>query len=324
MMKKLYVISIMMLALPFIGKAQVYIQSTMFNFNKFVYNPASAGASGATNITSMFRAQWRSMPGAPTTFTLGCDAPIAKIRGAVGGYLINDKLGYLASTGANLGYAFRMALGDPEEESTPTLSIGAQVGVLQKSLNGNIILDQTGGIDPLITQGNFSASAIVPNLGAGIYFNGPSDKYYVGVSAQDLLEPSLKGLLLSTATVKARVPRSFYVMGGYTFNLNDRMSLQPNMMIKTDGRATQLDINTMLNVKPIVIGLGYRGLANASDLMGIVGFTISDRMFFGYSYDYALSGIQAGRDVHTHELVLSYRFPNITKENTKIWNIFDK
>lgn len=324
MMKKLYAISILMLALPFMGNAQVYIQSTMFSFNKFVYNPASAGASGSTNITSMFRAQWRSIPGAPTTFTLGCDAPVAKIRGGIGGYLINDRLGYLATTGANLGYAFRMALGDAEDESTPTLSIGAQLGMLQKSLNGMIVLDQTGTPDPIITQGNFSSSALVPNLGAGIYFSGPSDKYYVGVSAQDLLEPSLNKLLLNSATVKARVPRSFYVMGGYTFNLNDRMSLQPNIMVKTDGRATQMDVNTLLNIKPIVVGLGYRGLSNTADLMGIAGFNISDRVFFGYSYDYALSGLQAGRDVHTHELIISYRFPNVTKANNKIWNIFDK
>lgn len=330
MMKKFYfACSFLFLALPFVADAQVYIQSTMFTFNKFVYNPAYAGASGYTQINSMFRAQWRNIPGAPTTFTVGADAPVAKIRGGVGGYFINDRLGYLATSGANVGYAFRTALGDPEDESTPTLAIGAQLGVLQKSLNGTIILDRNGLPDPIIPQGQFSQSTIVPNLGAGIYFSGPQDRYYAGASVQDILEPSLQGLVLATApNVKARVPRSYYVMGGYTFNLtNDRehnITLQPNVMFKTDGRASQFDVNALLNVKPIVVGVGYRGIGNAADLMGIAGFNVSDRFFFGYSYDYALSGLQASRDVHTHEVVLTYRFPQTENVRNKVINIFDK
>ncbi len=320
-MRKLYVLLTVLLILPFMSKGQVFVQNTMFPFNKFIYNPAAAGASGYTNITGMFRAQWRSIPGAPTLFTLGADAPIRQIRGGLGGYMISDKLGPLTTTGANLSYAFRFALGDPEDEKTPSLAIGAQAGFMQKNLNGFFVFDQQGGIDPIMGAGNYAASIFTPNLGAGVYFSGPNDKYYAGVSAQDLLEPSLQGLLMAGTVSKARVPRSYYAMGGYTFDFSDRVSLQPNVAFRTDGRTSQLDMNALVNIKPMVFGIAHRWKDSFS---GIAGFNVSDRFFFAYSYDYTLSGLNSSRDVHSHELILSYRFPRVERTGPVLENIFGK
>lgn len=320
MMKKLYFTLAMSIALPFAASAQVFIQNTMFPFNKFVYNPAAAGASGVTNITGMFRSQWLGVDGAPTLFTLGADAPVAKLRGAVGGYLINDKLGPLATTGVNVSYAFRFRLGD-DEDKDPTLAIGAQGGFLQKRLNGEFRFAPSQGVnDPIIPGGNYAASTGVPSLGAGIYLSGPKDNYYAGISVQDLLQPSLNSLLLTGAGTNVKVPRSIYAMGGYTFTFTDRISLQPNVGFRTDGRVSQLDINAMLNVKPMVFGLAHRWKDSFS---AIAGFNLYDRFFLAYSYDYTISGMNAARDIHSHEIVLSYKFPQVTKLGNKIKNIFE-
>lgn len=328
-MKKLYLAIAILTAIPVASFGQVFIQNTMFPMNKYVYNPASAAASGTSSITGMYRAQWVGIKGNPNLATLGGEMPLPKIKGAVGGYFISDRLGPLSTTGLNLSYAFRTSLGDPEEETTPTLSIGVNGGFTSKSLNGQFVPSDPQSssiVEPLLGQNNYNKSILAPSLGAGIYFSGPQDKYYVGISAQDLLEPSLKTLLIG-GTSTARVPRSYYVMGGYTFRITDRTSLQPNVAYRTDGRVSQLDVNLLCNIKPIVVGIGHRGIPGTKSndsFSGILGVNISDRFFIGYSYDYTTSKINAASDVHSHEMILSYRFPQVQKALNPWENVFQR
>ena len=319
MMKKLYLAIAILTAIPVASFGQVFVQNTMFPMNKYVYNPAAAAASGVTSITGMYRAQWVGIKGNPNLATLGAEAEIAQIKGAVGGYFISDRLGPLATTGLNLSYAFRTSLGDPEEESTPTLSIGVNGGFTSKALNSQFTPSTTNVGEPLLNgQNNYNQSIMAPSLGAGIYFSGNQDKYYVGASVQDLLEPSIKNLLAGNVST-ARVPRSYYVMGGYTFKVTERTSLQPNLAFRTDGRVSQLDLNVLANIKPIVVGLGYR--LNDS-FSGILGVNVSDRFFMGYSYDYTTSRLNAAGDVHSHEMILTYRFPSVERRGNILEDIF--
>lgn len=322
MMKKLYLAIAILTAIPVASFGQVFVQNTMFPMNKYVYNPAAAAANGTTSITGMYRAQWVGIKGNPTLATLGAEAQIPQIKGAVGGYFISDKLGPISTTGLNVSYAFRTALGDPEEENTPMLSIGVNGGFTSKAINGQFTPSAPGSgtvVEPLIGQANYQASILAPSLGAGIYFSGAQDKYYVGISAQDLLEPSIKNLFVGNVST-ARVPRSYYVMGGYTFKITERTSIQPNMSFRTDGRVSQLDMNVMANIKPIVIGVAHRWKDSFS---GILGVNISDRFFMGYSYDYTISRLNAAGDVHSHEVILTYRFPKVERTGNIIDNIFN-
>lgn len=321
MMKKLYLALAILTTIPVASFGQVFIQNTMFPMNKYVYNPAAAAASGTASITGMYRSQWTGIKGNPNLATLGGEIPMAQIKGAVGGYFISDRLGPLATTGLNLSYAFRTSLGDPEEETTPTLSIGVNGGFTSKALNGQFTPSNTNIGEPLLNgQNNYNKSIIAPSLGAGIYFSGPKDRYYIGVSAQDLLEPSIKGLLAGNIST-ARVPRSYYVMGGYTFKVTERTSIQPNVAYRTDGRVSQLDLNVLANIQPIVVGVGYR--LNDS-FSGILGVNVSDRFFMGYSYDYTTSKLNVSSDVHSHEVILTYRFPEVKRFGGQYDNILQK
>jgi len=324
-MKRLYLATFLALTMWCASaNAQSYIQNTMFMYNRVAFNPAAVGAGSQPQLTLLGRYQWVGLDGAPRLFTLSGDGKIDAIRGGLGGYVIGDRLGPLSTIGANVAYAFHLELGDGGEDSNaPTLQIGVQAGVLQKAINGTFVYsEQIFGPDPVIPSGDYTASAIVPSLGAGVYLNGPDQKYYVGISAHDLLEPSLEGLLQTDVGEVSNVPRTFYIMGGYRFDFNnDKLHLQPNFMARTDGASFQFDIGANMTIDPIVIGLSHRWQDSFS---GLVGFTISDRLFLAYSYDYTLSDLNANRDLHSHELVLSYRFSTGTKIPTQQLNVKDK
>lgn len=322
MMKKLLSFSALCLLVPALALGQTYVQTTMSTLNRFIYNPAAAGYNGGFNATSCFRSQWTGIDGHPTLFTLAAHAPVPKLRGGVGGYMIYDKLGPLSTLGANVSYAYKFALGGGD--MAPTLSVGAQVGFLQKALNAEWKYNSSIGIDPLVPLGNYSQSVMVPNLGAGLYLSVPGEdpgdvgtpveKAYVSLSAVDLLEPSISSLAQNPSASDARVPRSFYLMGGYRFFFNEKMSLQPNLIFKTDGISAQMDINAMMDVKPMFFGVGYRGIGAGrhSDAMyALVGANINTNFTMGYSYDFTVSALNAGRMVHSHELVVSYTIPKV-------------
>lgn len=309
------------------GYAQVFVQNTMYSFNRYLYNPAAAGITapanfeGGANLTLLGRLQWMGVDGGPNLFGAMFTAPLESISSGIGVYAIRDELGPLASTGLNVSYAFHMPLGD--EDTGPMLSIGAAGGLHQKSLNGNFIYNPQNGEDPLVPLGNFSNSTMVPNLSAGLYLTWPEDKFFVGISGHDLLEPDIEDLLLTSGVGQdSKIPRSFYVMSGYTFNVTSDLTLQPTTLIRTDGVSTQFDIsvNGVLN-DLFMFGVSHRWEDSFS---GMFGMRVSERSFIGYSYDYTTSGINANNDLNTHELILSYTFPGGGKNSPTIQNVQDK
>jgi type IX secretion system PorP/SprF family membrane protein len=88
--------------------AQQDPQYTMFMFNRFVQNPAYAGALQATNITGLGRAQWVGIPQAPNTTTASINGYSKALHGGLGAYLIGDRLGPLSTVGIKGAYAFHL------------------------------------------------------------------------------------------------------------------------------------------------------------------------------------------------------------------------
>ena len=298
-------------ALSLTASAQVFFQNTMYTYTRFMYNPAAAGMaqpgmeSGA-NFTLMGRQQWLGINGAPRTPAFSFHAPVEAIGGGVGATVGSDNLGPLSATWLDVAYAYHLKLGGSLQ-----LNIGASGGF--RSINIDATgwkYDQSGGIDPVVPT--VSRGVFIPSLNAGIYLsslgeNGREGNFFLGLSGQNLLEPSIEEVLDVIGVGPAsRQPRSFSVMGGYRFDLNDRMSIQPMVSLQTDGNGTpQTTATVFWNYKPVSFGVNYRAVDSES-IGAILGFHISDRMFFGYSYDYPLTALNGLSDLHTHELILSY------------------
>ena len=295
------------------AKAQVYFQNTMYGFNQFAYNPAAAGfgqlgMEKGMNLTLLGRQQWLGIPGAPRLSTMTFNAPVSTLGGGIGASLVVDQLGPLTSTGLDVAYAFQV-LGRGDGDGLK-LSIGVSGGFRQKALNGDWIYDTSNGQDPVLPGGR--SAAVVPSLNAGLYLTNSDGRFFVGLSGLNLLEPSLEGLLLEARGEESTDPRSFFLIGGYRFDIGDgtgQSTLTPTVMARTDGLfPPQVDVSLYWNYKPVVFGGGYRFFNDS--FSGMLGVNISDRTFVAYSYDYTMNALNAIGDVNTHEIIISYTFPS--------------
>ena len=149
--------------LSFEGWAQQDPQFSQYMFNSFYYNPAFAGSEGVTKITGLFRSQWLGYSptygdgGAPTTQIFSIHTPVPKLKGGVGGYVVNDKLGPLNNFEAQLSYAYAINVKDAK------LSFGLRAGALSGLSSHRSICRRGGRISaPILigTTGNWPEASI--------------------------------------------------------------------------------------------------------------------------------------------------------------------
>ena len=100
---------------------------------------------------------------------------------------------------------------------------------------------------------------------------------------------------------------SYYVTGGYVFDLSETTKLKPSVLLKaTNGAPLSFDIsaNFLFN-ETFWIGAGYRINENAEAIGGIADFQISKQMRIGYAYEYPISDLRPYTS-GTHEVLLMF------------------
>ncbi|MEI6488841.1 MAG: type IX secretion system membrane protein PorP/SprF [Bacteroidota bacterium] len=287
--------------------AQQDAQFSMNMFNRLDVNPAYAGTNKALCATLFYRQQWTNFPGAPKTGLLSVDYGNI-LHGGVGLTVAQDQLGFDKTFAAKLAYSFHLPLGPG------VLGLGLDAGMLQKSISGNFVAPDgttsaTGGTDMSIPWGG--AKSTTYDIGLGFYYS--TQKLYVGLSSSHLPEQSLTksgatSTTIGTSTLSYpwsydyKVARHYYVMAGYTFDLNQDFDLTPSILTKSDASSTQLDINLLAKWRKMVfVGASYR-LSDA--VVAIAGLEWKG-FRFGYSYDVTTSTIKKYSN-GTHEIMLGY------------------
>lgn len=283
----------------FCSFAQQDPQFSQNMWNKLQPNPGSAGASGGICATLLGRMQWVGFDGAPKSYLLNVDGYIAAIRGGIGLSVVSDNIGVNKGIAAKVSYAYQLNLG------TGKLGIGLDAGILQNSLDGGKLNPAQSGDNSIPTG---SSSALVPDFGFGLYYQIP-EKLYFGISSTHLVPGRMK-----YNNVNFKIARHYYLMAGYTYNVSQKFDLLPSVFIKTDGSATQFDVN--LNVmynKLVWLGASYR-LQDAVVAMAGVQWK---NFRLGYSYDFNTSKLKSYNG-GTHEIMLGYCFklekPAITQK----------
>ncbi len=283
--------------------AQQDAQFSMNMFNRLQVNPAYAGMNKALCATILYRQQWTSFPGAPTTGLVSIDyGQVA--HGGLGLTVDQDALGFDKTLKAKLAYSFHLPLGPG------TLGIGLDAGMIQKSLTGNFIAPDGGtsatpSNDQAIPWGGTSSTTY--DVGFGLYYQ--TQKMYVGLSSLHLPEQELtkKGTTQAqTWDFNYKVARHYYIMAGYTFQ-TQQWDITPSILAKSDASSTQFDINVLAKWNKMVFaGVSYR-LSDA--IVGIVGLekAINKKMNakFGYSYDLTMSNIKTYSN-GSHEIMLGF------------------
>ncbi|MCS7074021.1 MAG: PorP/SprF family type IX secretion system membrane protein, partial [Bacteroidia bacterium] len=222
--------------------AQQDPQFSMYMFNRQILNPAATAANGMINFTLAGRSQWVGIDGHPNTVTLTAGLPVKMLGGAIGASIMGDEIGPISTMSAKLAYAFNLPIG----ENGTALRFGLDAGFFQKSLDGATFRPGTPGDNSLLLQ---NISLARPDIGVGVYFHLPNDKFYIGVNANHLTEPDLKNF---TQSGNSKISRSFNIMAGYKFDLvKEKVSLQPSIFAKNVASQFQVDLNANLYVSPM-------------------------------------------------------------------------
>lgn len=298
-MKKVLLISIFFFSLE--AWAQQDPQFSQYMFNSFYYNPAFAGTEGVTKITGLYRSQWLGYSptygdgGAPVTQMLSAHTPVLKLKGGVGGYIVNDKLGPVTNFQAQASYAHYFNIFQGK------LSLGVSGGILSQKVDFDLYR-ATDPSDPLLASKSGKESQIRPDFTAGVMFK--KEKFYAGVGIDHLNAASFDfGLTQSN-----QMARHLYVTGGYYYDLNFDIRLQFMTLIKSDFTKTTFDVGAIAYFKDVMWGgLSFRQ-SDAAIL--ILGYSLlkDKSLKVGYSLDYIVKDQQAKQPT-SHELMVSYSLP---------------
>ena len=283
-----------MLFVPIKGVGQQDPVYSQYMNNLLTVQPAYAGMSGYTNVTSLSRIQWVGFDGAPTTNTLTIQGPFKKYNIGLGLSLINDKFGPVRQNGVYVDYAYRILL-----DNSQYLSFGIKGGVNRyEALLRELPTHDPN--DPVAAQD--INQSYLPNFGFGFLWH--NDVFFVGFSVPKFFKNKINsqsGVSLYEEEV------NYYAMGGIVFPITDAVKFKPTFLYRwseTSPKIVDFTANFLFFDK-IWVGGTYR-LKNSYGLL-FQAF-VSQYLKLGYAYDlttFRPTQVNAG----THEFMLSYDFP---------------
>lgn len=298
MMKRMAFFTALAVVSSFSAKAQQIPLYASYMFNPMLLSPTHAGTgSEDARIFAMSRLQLVGIDGAPTTFMLTGDAPIAKYNMGLGAKVFSDRYGLLGNTGFGLNYSYKINIGDDFR-----LHLGIGGDISQLALNFDEIRAQD--MEESLLQG--SANKLLFNGTAGIHmeykdfelgFASPQ-VYGTRVVYQDYI---------SNTGINYNSERHYLAWMRYRFAVKyDVFDLEPMVVMRSVGNADpQFDINIRGIIKDQVfvsVGLrsGYAVSVGAGAFLG-------NNMTLAYSTDIATGDIR-GSSWGGHEFTLGYRF----------------
>ena len=213
----------------------------------------------------------------------------------IGGYLFTDITGPTRRSGINLSYSYHFQI-----KSDITLSLGINAGILNYSVDGTEIIFENNS-DEIFSP--TEEDGINPDAGFSFYLYGKD--FFFGASAPQLIRSKLD-FENSLEDPAGRLSNHYFVMGGYTYELNDQIDLRPSFLLKyVNPTPLQYEV-TLRGVyeKMAWLGVTYR----RSDAIGILaGYILNDKLSFGYSYDITQSDLKNFSN-GSHEVMLSIKF----------------
>jgi len=289
------------------GKGQSIPMYSQYMYNMTNINPAYAGNRGVPSLAFLWREQWAGMPGAPSTKSISYDLPINDKKVGIGFQLFDDRYAsVIRRTGFNLMYNLKFPVSD-----NGVLSMGLKAGFYNdtKLLTDLDIVGATRAYD-IAFASNFNK--IIPLAGAGVYYN--DDKFYIGFSAPDVIVFSKVANYASEKSLYQVNEIHYYLASGYSFTLNEDVSVKPSILIKaSSGAPIQADFNTSIWLKNIIgLGASYR---SSESVLGMCELQVSPQLRFGYAYDMPFVR------PNSNELFLRLEFGSLFP-NTKSYKIF--
>lgn len=278
----------------FQSDAQQLPQYSQYMLNRYVINPASAGSENYFVGQTNYRNQWQGITDAPSTYILSVNGPLNEKMG-IGGYLFSDVTGPTRRNGFNLSYAYHVKFNDYLK-----LSMSINAGLLQFSVDGTEITFGDAGDNVL---GKAQENNLFPDAGFSFYLYGP--KFYFGASAPQLIRNELD-FENSIEDPTGRLTSHYFITGGYKFELNNLIELEPSMLLKyvsPTPLAYEFSLRGIYN-EMAWVGVSYR---KSDAIVLLAGFTLQKNISLGYAYDFIQSDL-GNYSSGSHEIMLSIKF----------------
>lgn len=318
----LLLLSLLFTALRFTLQAQQAPVYSQFMMNRFLINPARAGAYGYTAINVTAREQWLGIKNSPKTHAIAFQSRVLRksyisndrsprqkygkslLRGGrvgIGGYVFNDRLGAIDRTGGKLTYAYHITFQQSQ------LSFGVSGSFLQyRLLEDRIKLLEGHESDPLLSKNK--NVLYIPDASVGMYYTYP--QIFAGISATQLFKSSLK--FGDVDKGQYRLHRYYYGILGYKYKIKKDYAIEPSVLFKSNENLhAQLDVNVRFYYKrdywgglSFRTGDIYRNIGSAVVVMG--GVSVG-KLIFGYAFDYTLNTVQR-HSYGSHELTAAVKF----------------
>lgn len=308
-MKKL-LLSVAVLMIAQLVWSQQDAQYSQFFMNKLTYNPGFAGSEEKICATGLYRSQWVGFGStdigiSPVTFVGNIHAPIGDKFG-LGLNVTNDRQGFEESLNPMLSASYRLRF-----KNQGVLGIGLAGGFMQRTLAGDKYKPRETG-DAIIP--NVSVSGLKADFNLGLYYTLPNlwrfESFYAGLSASHLNQANIKYEWVGGAA-DAPLKLHTYFMTGASYPLSSALSVEPNILVKTDFAKTTADINGMVTYNnKIRGGLSYR---TTDAIVILVGYKFTPELQIGYSYDVTTSNI-TNYSSGSHEIVAKWCFMPKLKE----------
>lgn len=300
-MKKNYTL-LFFLAFLNLALAQQPAQYSLYNFNKFNFNPAYAGLDNSLSLTGVYRTQWVGIPGKPVTQNVNAHLPLYIASGGVGLEFENETLGNWQQSKFLLAYNFQLPI-----SRTGILSMGLSAGFIQRALDGSKIITPEGIYDPPdpfhndpnLPEVKEDGNTLAVNFGA--FYQ--DEKLEIGLSAMNLTEQAVE---LTTAAYKPE--RSYFFYLGYNIEMNKSFTINPSALVKSTFAQTQMDFSVIIKYNSNIYGgASFRGYnSNSIDAVVLMtGFKLSEKITIGYAYDLTLSKLSTVSS-GSHEILLNY------------------
>lgn len=256
-------------------------------------NPAYAGTREALSMSFSGRKRMLGFEGEYTLGSFAIHAPLKKDRIALGFSVNQLSYGVTSQTSFYSYYAFHI------KTLKGRWSLGLKAGA-------DLVSHDYSGIitnDPDVVFETGEESHVMPNMGAGVYYN--SDKYFAGVAV-----PALLTYKVDTTTMDYRFEPDYkyydiLASAGALVTFSDMMKLKPSVMLKYSmTRSLRADMNLNLIIADVLwLGGSWRVGDNA--VVGIIEVQLTPQLKLGYSYDYTL-GMLSDFIGGTHEVALRF------------------
>lgn len=270
-------------------------QSLVYNsyyLNPFLYNPSFIAPTGYSELYLNYRKQWAGIEGAPTTYTMNLHLPLS-YKAGVAFSAYQDQAGLLKTTSGMVSFGYQIYLGTRITD-IHKISFGLSAGVTNSRIDAGKANDFT---DPVL--GN-NTSSMDGQVGIHYRYNGLKIGFAIPrmfdtkVASEQSFNKSGISQLNTTITSVA-----------YEIRLNERFSLEPIATYRTyENLDSHFEGVAAFRASDIGwIGGGYRQNYGG---FGFLGFTIKDKLKFGYAYEFATDQTdKIGQG--SHEVQLSLR-----------------